>query len=327
MPPRPSPRPPPRPPLARAQPAAGAPAATSPLIPRELIELSRRHAPTSGTVVTALPSLQIIRSDVTHTRVHSVLRPSLCFLAQGAKEVTLGNELLRYQGGEFLFASVDLPVTGEVIEATARQPYLCLALEIDPGLVFELASASATHWPTAPAAAATRRAIFVGQSDAMMSHAFLRLLACLDRPLDIEVLAPLILREITYRLLLGPYGAAVRELVLVGSQTQRVAKAIERLKREYASPLRVEELARTAGMSASSFHEHFKKVTALSPLQYQKQLRLQEARRLLLGDGGGAGDVGFRVGYESASQFSREYARFFGLPPASDVKRQRQLAS
>jgi AraC-like DNA-binding protein len=290
-------------------------------VPRQLIELGLHHAPAAGTSATAIPALQIVRVDRPHVPVHSLLRPALCFIAQGTKQVTVGAEILRYGSGEFLFTSVDLPVTGEVSEASARRPYLCLALEIDPGVVFELASAKAARWPAAPSA--PRRAIFVGQGDELMTHAFLRLMLCLERPLDAEVLAPLVIREITFRLLLGPYGAAVRELVVVGSQTQRVAQAIDRLKRDYARPLRVEELARAAGMSPSSFHQHFKKVTALSPLQYQKQLRLQEARRLLLVDGGGAGDVGFRVGYESASQFSREYARFFGLPPASDVKRQR----
>jgi AraC-like DNA-binding protein len=236
---------------------------------------------------------------------------------QGAKEVTVGSSVFSYRSAEFLFCSVDLPVTGEIIEATPAKPYLCLALEIEANVVFELASAGC-----APAASGdAKRAIFVGQSDAQMTGAFSRLLECLPRPLDAEVLAPSIIREITYRLLLGPYGDAVRDLGVAGSQTQRIARAIERIKRDYAQSLRVDELAQIAGMSPSSFHQNFKKVTTLSPLQYQKQLRLQEARRLLLAQTAGAGDVGFRVGYESASQFSREYARLFGLPPIQDIKR------
>jgi AraC-like DNA-binding protein len=289
-----------------------------------MVALCRKHTPRVGMLPTSIEGLQIVRSDETYSPAHSVMRPSLCFLVQGAKEVTVGGEPFLYRSGEFLFTSVELPVTGEVVEAAPGRPYLCMVLEIDPAVVFELASASASHTEAAPGS--SRRGIFVGQSDAMMTHAFLRLAMCLERAADAEVLAPIIIREITFRLLMGRYGGAVREQVVVGSQTQRVAKAIDRLKRDYARPLRVEDLAKVAGMSASSFHQHFKQVTALSPLQYQKQLRLQEARRLLLSDGSGAGDVGFRVGYESASQFSREYARFFGLPPTSDVKKQRELA-
>jgi AraC-like DNA-binding protein len=293
-------------------------------IPTEIVELALRHGGHVGVSATAIPQLQLLREERPCARVRSVLRPSLCFLVQGAKEVTVGSEPLRYRSGEFLFTSVELPVTGEVIEATPAAPYLCLVLQIDPSVVFELASASAGHLP-APTGS-SKRAIFVGKSDELMTHAFLRLMLCLKNPLDAEVLAPIVIREITFRLLLGPYGDAVREQVIVGSQTQRVVKAIERLKRDYARSLRIEELAGVAGMSPSSFHQHFKKVTALSPLQYQKQLRLQEARRLLLSETDSARDVGFRVGYESASQFSREYARFFGLPPTIDLKRQRALA-
>lgn len=285
--------------------------------------MAMRASSSAPVTPTAIPSLQVLRADHTRDRIHSVLKPSLCFLVQGAKEVTVGGDVLRYQAGEFLFSSVELPVTGEVVQAAPGRPYLCLALEIDPGVVFELASAAAGFF-SSPSSA--ERAIFVGQSDEMMTHAFLRLMSCLGNRMDVEVLAPIILREITFRLLMGPYGDTLRELVVVGSQTQRVAKAIDRLKHDFMRPLRVEELAQVAGMSASSFHQHFKKVTALSPLQYQKQLRLQEARRLLFGDAGGAGDVAFRVGYESPSQFSREYARFFGVSPSSDVKAHRELA-
>lgn len=292
-------------------------------MPPELVAMALRASSSAPMTPTAIPSLQVLRADHSGERIHSVLRPSLCFLVQGAKEVTVGEEVLRYQAGEFLFSTVELPVTGEVVQAAPGRPYLCLMVEIDLAVVFELASAAAGFFaaPSSP-----ERAIFVGQSDDLMTHAFLRLMTCLGHRMDVEVLAPIILREITFRLLMGPYGDTLRELVVVGSQTQRVAKAIDRLKHEFQRPLRVEELAQVAGMSASSFHQHFKKVTALSPLQYQKQLRLQEARRLLLGDAGGAGDVAFRVGYESPSQFSREYARFFGVSPSSDVKAHRELA-
>lgn len=279
----------------------------------ELIELALRYA--GGP--TAIPGLSILRADVTRSRVPSVLRPSLCFLVQGAKEVTLGTSLYRYRATEFLFASIDLPVTGEVIEATPGKPYLCLALEIDPALVLELTTAGCK--PTSPSEATS--SIFVGKTDDFMTGAFLRLLRCLERPMDVRVLAPSIVREILYRFLSGPYGHALRDLGIANSQARRIARVIERIKRDYHRPLRMEDLAHVAGMSLSSFHAHFRKLTTLSPLQYQKQIRLQEARRLLLANGAGAADVAFEVGYESASQFSREYATLFGLPPMKDMKR------
>jgi AraC-like DNA-binding protein len=287
----------------------------------DLIALSARAAPGTGISPTAISALQIVRADHVLPRVHSVHRPSLCFIVQGAKEVSVGRAVFRYRSMEFLFSSVDLPMTGQVIEASKAKPYLCLVLEIDPSLVLELSTASTSTGLAPEWTPRAEQAIFVGKRDEQLADAFLRLMLCAANPLDAQVLAPSVIREITYRLLLGPYGGAVRAAGMVGGQTQRIAKAIERLKRDYAKALRVEQLARIAGMSASSFHDHFKRVTTLSPLQYQKQLRLQEARRLLLIDGGSAAEVGFQVGYESPSQFSREYARFFGLPPLSDAKR------
>ncbi len=279
-----------------------------------LDQLCLRHAPRSGVWPTDLSTLQIARLDTTEERVHSLHRPSVCFLVQGRKEAHIGSSIFRYGAGEFLVSSVDLPTTGVVVEATSRKPYLCLVLAIEPSLVFELASSM--RWP---ASTRTHRAIFVGPSDPEMTGAFVRLMACLESPMDIQMLAPGIIREITYRLLRGPYGETVRELGVVGSGTQRIAVVIEKIKREYTKPLRTEELARTAGMSPSSLHDHFRKVTTLSPLQFQKRLRLQEARRLLLTQQESVADVGFTVGYESASQFSREYARLFGAPPTRDI--------
>jgi AraC-like DNA-binding protein len=281
------------------------------------IDACLRLAPRSGTNGTSLPELSIVRSDRVLPRVPAVHRPSLCFVVQGAKEVVLGPKVYRYGEQEFLFSSVDLPITGEVLEASAQKPYLCLVLEIDPGVVFELA----TVLKAPPSAGAGPRALFVGEPDAQVAGAFERLIRCLGKPTDTAVLAPGIVREITYRLLEGPYGHAVRELGLGDSQTRRVARAIGALKQDFAAPLRVEKLARAAGMSGSSFHAHFKRVTSMSPLQYQKYLRLHEARRLLLAGSSGAADVAFQVGYESTSQFSREYARLFGLPPIRDTRR------
>jgi AraC-like DNA-binding protein len=285
----------------------------------DMAALSLRVARVPGISQTAIPALQIVRADQLLPRVHAVQRPSFCFIAQGAKEVTVGRTVYRYRSEEFLFSSVDLPMTGQIVEATKAKPYLCLVLEIDPGLVFELTSASAGLLPEY--SSHSEPGIFIGKRDAQLTDACFRLLQCCSSPLNAKVLAPGVIREITFRLLLGAYGGSVRAAGLVGGQTQRIAKAIECLKRDYAQSLRVDQLARIAGMSVSSFHDHFKRVTTLSPLQFQKQLRLQEARRLLQGDGGSAAEVGFKVGYESPSQFSREYARFYGLPPLSDAKR------
>jgi AraC-like DNA-binding protein len=284
----------------------------------DLVERSLQHAGRAGAHATAIAALQIVRSDRPSPRIHAVHRPSLCFLAQGAKEVSLGTEIYRYAGHEFLFSPVELPVTGEIIEASVKKPYLCLVLAIEPRAIFDLVTEAGDLLRPARTAA---RALFVGERDPRMSDAFLRLVQTLDHPAEARVLASGVIREITYRLLSGRYGEAVRELGIADSQTHRIAKVIERLKLDFAQPLRTAELARIARMSVSSFHQHFKNVTTLSPHQYQQQLRLHEARRLLAGPHETAAEIGFRVGYESASQFSREYARLFGLPPSSDARR------
>lgn len=281
------------------------------------VQTCLRFAPASGTGETSIPQLKIVRSDRPLPRVPSVHRPSLCFVAQGAKEVVLGTDVYRYGSGDFLFSSVDLPLTGEVLEASKSKPYLCLVLELDASVVFELTTV--LKLPTARAGS-TPRALFVRKRDPDMTHAFDRLVRCLAKRADAEILAPSLMREITYRLLQGPYGDAVRELGIADSQTRRVARAIELLKQNFAEPLPTAKLARAAGMSVSSFHAHFKRVSSMSPLQYQKHLRLHEARRLLHAGRPNAAEVAFEVGYESASQFSREYARLFGLPPIRDVR-------
>ncbi|MFT3697303.1 MAG: AraC family transcriptional regulator [Kofleriaceae bacterium] len=283
----------------------------------ELVDLALRHARTAGIHATQIAGLSVMRTDTRTPKLYQLFKPALCYVVQGAKEVAVGSDILRYRAGQFLFSSVELPLTGEVLDAKPAKPYLCLALEIDPAMVFELVSATDKIDRTrAPAG----RAIFVG-SDDTLGDAFLRLMRCLRSPADAAVLAPTIVREITYRLLRGSYGAVVRELGIANSQTQRIATVIERLKRDYAKPLRTEDLARLAGMSVSAFHAHFKKVTALSPLQYQKQMRLNEARRILLASPTSAAGAGFAVGYESATQFNREYTRFFGKSPIADTRR------
>jgi AraC-like DNA-binding protein len=287
----------------------------------DLVALATRYAPRAGLHPTPNPALQIIRADAPYERVHSMHKPSLCFIAQGTKIVTIGEQKLRYGQNQFLYSSVEVPIAGEVIEATRSHPYIVLVLEIEPTLVFDLVSASELIEPAA--STGSQRAIFVGRDEAM-TDTFTRLLGSLASPIDAGVLAPIAIREIVYRLLQGPYGAAVREVGIADSQTQRIAGIIERLKRDYAAALSMTALARQAGMSLSSFHAHFRKVTTLTPLQYQKHLRLHEARRLLLTTSTTAADAGFRVGYASASQFSREYARYFGMPPVSDTSARRR---
>jgi len=281
---------------------------------QDLVALAMRWAPKAGQHTTPIPALQILRADATYERVHSMHRPSLCFIVQGAKIVRVGERTLRYGTEEFLYSSVELPITGEVVEASSRRPYIVLALEIEPHIVFDLVSTSESAERRK-----AQRAIFVGR-DAQMTDAFRRLLECLADPGDAQVLVPMVIREIVYRLLRGPYGAAVRDVGIADGQTHRIVSVIERLKRDYAEAISMAALARLAGMSVSSFHAHFKKVTTLTPLQYQKHLRLREARRLLLTSATTAADAGYQVGYESASQFNREYSRYFGLPPMSDVR-------
>jgi len=243
-------------------------------------------------------------------------------MAQGSKRVILGDEAFIYDPSCYLVASVDLPVVGEVLEATAERPYLCVMLRLDLKVIASLLLQA----DLPPPAAAPTRGLYLTKMSASMAEAVLRLLRLLDTPEDIAALAPLAECEILYRLLKSEEGWRLHQMLTAHSQARRIAKAIKWIKTHFAEPLRVEDVADQASMSPSSFHEHFKAVTAMSPLQYQKQLRLQEARRLLLSETLDAATVGHRVGYESPSQFSREYSRMFGTPPATDSKRLRMGA-
>jgi AraC-like DNA-binding protein len=236
-------------------------------------------------------------------------------VAQGAKEVFLADETYRLDPAQSLLVSVDLPVAARVVEASPGHPYLAVRLALDAAVVGELL---ADGTPTPPLGLPAR-AIAVTPAEPPLLDAVSRLVALLDSPQDTAALAPLVLREITYRLLTGPQGARMRQIVSAGAPAHRIARAIRWLKDHFADPIQVESLARRVGMSPSAFHLHFKHVTALSPLQYQKRLRLHEARRLMLGEGLDAAESAFRVGYESPSQFSREYRRMFGAPPRQDI--------
>jgi AraC-like DNA-binding protein len=274
-----------------------------------------RHTRADGDYETAVPGLWLYRSS-TPSEEHAVVYvPSLCVVTQGAKEVVVGGEVYRYDPAQALLVSVDMPALTHVADATADRPCLAVRIPIDPAVVGELlADGSAIPLLGRPV-----RGLGVINLERPLLDAVGRLLGLLDAPDEIPALAPLILREITFRLLVGLEGGRLRQIAAAGAPAQRVARAIRWLRDHFAEPLRIESLAKHVGMSPSALHLHFKNVTALSPLQYQKRLRLQEARRLMAGKGLDAGEAAFRVGYESQSQFGREYRRMFGATPRRDV--------
>lgn len=255
-------------------------------------------------------------------RIYGVTKPSLCVIAQGAKELILGDRRYRYDAHHYLLATVELPATGCVIEATPAEPYLALRLDLDPALVGSVMVEAGIPMPRPTV---DSKAIVVSPLETDLLDAVVRLLRLLDRPADSRVLLPLVKREIAYLLLIGAQGSRLGHLPAFGGHADRIAQAIDRLRSEFDRPLRIEDLARELGMSQSAFHQHFKAVTDMSPLQFQKQLRLQEARRLLLGEQMDAAGAGYRVGYEDASHFSRDYKRQFGFSPMRDVERLRAM--
>lgn len=282
----------------------------------ELADRIARNARDDGLHATAIPGLALIRAGSPSQPLACVYHPSLCVVVQGRKRALLGDEIYVYDPLNYLVVSMSIPLVSQIVEATPAQPYLCLRIDVEPNLVNELL---VQLGPAAPARANDERALFLARTSAPLLDAVLRLVRLLDSPTDAAVLAPLALREIHYRVLLGELGQRLRGLCEVDGPSQRIARAIELLKARYAEPLRIEDLAAAAHMSASSLHQRFRAATATTPLQYQKQLRLQEARRLMLVDGLEAAAAAHRVGYESPSQFSREYRRLFGAPPRREV--------
>lgn len=282
---------------------------------KELAALAQRHTDADGEYKTALPKVRLFRSSAPTDHDAVVYVPSLCVIVQGAKEVVVGGEAYRYDPAHSLLVSVDLPAATRIVEASPGRPCLAMRIEIDSADVAEfLATGTAVSSLGLPA-----RGIGVTPVEPPLLSAITRLVSLLDNPQDIGALSPLILREITYRVLTGPQGARLRQIVAPGAPAQRIARAIGWLKDHFAEPARVEALAKHVGLSPSALHLHFKAVTGMSPLQYQKRFRLQEARRLMLSDGLDAAEAAFRVGYESPSQFGREYRRLFGTPPRQDV--------
>jgi AraC-like DNA-binding protein len=237
-------------------------------------------------------------------------------IAQGSKRVSIGEHSVVYDAAHYLLVSVDLPLVGHIIDASHDRPYLCCKIDLDPVQLADLMVAEGRAVPRTDLPV-----LGVYPSDPDLIDAACRLVGLLDRPGTIRALAPLIEREILYRLIIGPHGPMLRQIATAGSHLNQVSRAIAAIRRRFDAPIRIEEVAAEAGMSPSSLHVHFKAITRMTPLEYQKQLRLQEARRLMLVSGATAGTAGFAVGYESPSQFSREYRRLFGAPPRQDIER------
>lgn len=283
----------------------------------ELIQLIESHIEQDGSHPTSIPTLVFSRySNVTEPN-YGIYKPSLCIIVQGKKEVVLAQEHYVYSPADYLIASVNLPITGIVTEASLENPYLALKLEFTPNQILEILKDTELTFHKDN----TKRGMYVSRIELSLLDAVTRLTRLLNTPKDIPVLAPLITKEIIYRLLQGQHGVTLGQIAIEGSSTNQISDVVEHIMNYYNQSFRIEDLAEIANMSVSSLHRHFKEVTAMSPIQFQKQLRLQEARRILLSESTDAIDAAIRVGYESPSQFSREYSRLFGLPPKEDINR------
>ena len=280
----------------------------------------RRFAQTDGDHNTAIPALTLHRRKAPTDPLHCIYNLGLGVVAQGGKQVLLGGQSIEYGPGQSMLATIDLPVVSHVTRASVREPFLGMMLTLDARSILQMASEMDLPQPRRDYA---YRSISIETLDAALLDALVRLVTLLDEPALIPRLAPLVQQEITIRLLTGPHGPQLRHMVAVGSPGQQIAKAVAWLKQNFVRALRGDQLADRAHMSPSTFRQHFRAITGSSPLQYQKQLRLQEARQLMLNQNLDAGSAGGHVGYESASQFSREYSRLFGAPPQRDVRRMR----
>jgi AraC-like DNA-binding protein len=288
--------------------------------PNLLKELAGRIAFFAGSrerLITDVPGLLLSRRTVPTAPASATYEPSLAVVAQGRKQANLGGTNFIFDQSHYLLTSLDLPVICNVIEASEHVPYLCFVLKLEMPVVRDLLTREGIQEPEL---SSDKPAMALGKTTPELLDACCRLVDLLNSPKDIPFLSELIQREIIYRILRGPQGARLRAIATLGDQSHRTAKAIAWVKANFAKPLRVEDLANIAGMGVSTLHHHFRALTAMSPLQYQKQLRLQAARERMLMDGLDAASAAFEVGYESATQFNREYSRFFGLPPMRDIR-------
>jgi AraC-like DNA-binding protein len=286
----------------------------------ELIERMIRLAP-ENSLLEAFPGIFIYRSSKPTESEISVLKPAFCVIAQGSKDVLLNDELFHYDSGHYLISTLDLPITSNVVEASREKPYLNLRIDLDPALV---ASVMMESNIAVKKSGSKVKAMDVSPVDADLLDAALRLVKLLDTPDEMKLFAPPLIREIIYRLLKGKQGERLSHLAAAEGDTRRISRAVNRLRENLDQPLKIEDAARELGMSVSGFHSHFKSVTAMSPLQFQKQIRLQEARRLMLAENMDVAGASFRVGYEDPSYFSREYKKLFGAPPHRDIARLRR---
>ncbi|MFM9277554.1 AraC family transcriptional regulator [Paenibacillus jiagnxiensis] len=284
---------------------------------QQLALLISRHAPSNGTHQTAVPSLKLMYAAQPSEPMESVYKPSICVVAQGAKMALLADETYRYDPSSYLVTSVELPIIGRIIEASPEIPYLSLKLSFDADVILDIVK-EMNDPELIPGEAS--RGITVSRTSPELIEALVRLMQLLDAPQDIPIISPLVIREILYRVLQSEQGVLFHQFAISGSHAHNIAQAIQLINRQFNRPLLVEQLAKSVNMSTSAFHKHFKRVTAMSPLQYQKSVRLQEARRLMLTESVQATEAAYRVGYESPSQFSREYARMYGRPPMVDVQ-------
>lgn len=287
----------------------------------ELLDAVRRYtdayADPDGLAQTPVPGLTTIRATSPSGLVHAIARPLVCLVLQGSKQVTIGTQTFTFEAGDSLLITADVPTVSQVTRASREAPYLSLVLDLEPAVIAELAIQMQTLPP------ADGLAVRYQPTDAEVADAALRLMRLVERPEAVPVLHAQRVRELHYWLLAGRHGAAIRELGWPEGNARRVARAVAVLREDFTKPLPMERLAAAAGMSPSSFYQHFRAVTSLSPLQFQKQLRLIEARRLMLADGLTASSAAFAVGYESVPQFTREYRRLFGAPPARDAEAMR----
>ena len=296
----------------------GETAVTIPYMPyQELTALAVRHAVEGEGAGTPIQGLRLHRCSAPTAPLHTAYTPSYTLVIQGTKSLVLGGEAYRYGVGQYLLTSVELPVASWVVEASGDMPYFCLCLDLKMDRLHDLMARTGIQPATGSIDGI--RGLAINHASPDLIDATTRLVRLLDSPQDIAAMAPLIEQEILYRLLTGPDSPRLVQIAMAETHGSRIATAVNWLRENYHRPLRVEDLCDQVGMSPSSFHHHFKAVTALTPVQYQKKLRLHEARRLMLSEGLDAGDAGYRVGYQSPSQFSREYSRLYGMSPARDA--------
>ncbi|MEK9712295.1 MAG: AraC family transcriptional regulator [Thalassolituus sp.] len=273
-----------------------------------------------------ISGLSLHRWDTPTEPTSYMLAPSICLIGQGQKRLFLGEDAFVYDADHFLITSIELPVVSQIIEASADKPYVGLTMELDLKVISQM---MVDHPPAQPQRGSKtqddKRGVAVSSLSAPLKDAFVRLLALADHPDDIPALEPLIKQEIYYRLLQSEQGARLSDLITRGNHSYQISQVIDWLKENFSKPVKVEDLASHAGMSVSSFHNHFRTMTAMSPLQFQKKMRLNEARRLMLAEHLDASKAAYEVGYESPSQFSREYSRLFGAPPAKDIRQLSQV--